>query len=256
MTIETWPNSPRIKDAFDRLSKIAEGKEIVDLLTSLGVELIIDTSYPQSATTTVSMSVKNREYTYGKMSIKFGDLPDGNLIQAIVHEAQHIRQHIAQLVNPYVVVPDDQMKMLHRCLEADAQTVATDIAFKLKFAGDDTPWLAAQQVGYADMCEAYEDAYNNDPCSIETGMAMRAAFDAWFSSDDRLKSYDQDTENVHIPFIKTLMDTNPEHGLRKGSLRNEWYKAIGRVAQRPFNYLKKSAAKDISAPYYKRFLPK
>lgn len=254
MTIETWPNSPRIQDAFDRLSQIPEGREIVALLKTHNIELSIDNNYARSATTSVNMSIKDARYRYGKMSIVFGNLPDGNLIQALVHEAQHLRQHLCGLVNPTAIVDEEQIKLLHRFLEADAQTIATDIAFKLKQLGDETPWIAAQQVGYSDMCNAYEHAYRQDNSSINNGRAMAAAFNAWFGSDERLKHYDSDTETVHIPFLQRLLKTNTAHGLQGGHLKSAWYKAIGNIGKRPFNYLDQTGAA-VKSPSYTRLIP-
>lgn len=208
---ENWPEDPRLQKAVATLSRIPAGREIVQMLRDKNICLTCNDAYAGSATTFVTVSkIEKGTFKYSHLGIHFGALPEGNMIQALVHEATHIRQHLEQRGYPPYLATDAQYKAHARALEAEAQAAATDIAWQLKNAGiTDDAWAAVKQVGYADVAAAYEQAAANG------GQAREAARSAWYKNTARLSGYDADITNHLIPYYRNLLSANAKHGLRR-----------------------------------------
>ena len=247
--------SRRIGDAMSRLANLPEGQRILSSLSQNNVNVELDTTYPGSATCLATIAeVRSGRYAYKSLSQKFGDLPDGNLVQAMIHETEHIDQHAAGILIPPALLNEEDHMLWQRILEADAQAEATHVSFLMHLRGDKTPFIAVHGVGYTDMAQAYENAYARDQGAICNGTAKRAAFDAWFSNDFRVAAYDRDTQKHLIPYINDLLQKNPDHGLPSGTLKKEWVQTMGCLAGCA-NYLN-HGPDVLTDPYYRQNLPK
>jgi hypothetical protein len=170
-------------------------------------------------------------------------LSDDNLLQAIVHESQHLRQHLSGTGNPDRILTMDEYILFYRAAEADAQAACTLVTWKLKEAGDAGPWKMAGEVGYQDICDAFEKLATNDPAAVNDGRAQRAAFDAWFENPARLASYNRATADFMVPFLEKGRDIFKNHGMTEGRLDVSWLKKLNAASSTP--YLLQGDAKDI-----------
>jgi len=200
--------APEIRAALDTLARIPQGRAIVNMLRDNSIYLSRNAGYTGSATTFVSVEkIKNGRVTYSHLGIHFGALPAGNMVQALVHEAVHIRQHLEQRGYPDRILSQRDHIAFARAQEAEAQAQATHIAWQLKQAGYPNAYTAVKQVGYGDIAQAYEGALGTgkDP--------VKAAKAAWYNNPTRLANYDADIKNHLIPYFKGLLKNNPGHGL-------------------------------------------
>ena len=227
----------RIAAILDRLSKVPEGKNIVSFLETNKVKFDLQDEPANWAASTLTItSVKDGLYYYKDpvIILKKG-LSDDNLLQAIIHESEHINQHLSHVGNPDRILSQEQCILFYRGAEADAQACCTDVSWKLKEAGDPGAWEATGFVGYKDICEAYEKAVAEDPLAAENGRAKRAAFDAWFSNPDRLAGYNKSTVESMIPFLeKGRNEIFKDHGLKEGKLDDSWLKKLDGSAAAPY----------------------
>ena len=178
----------RIQGILDRLKKAPEGAAVVEFIKQNNIVFSLEEDQDNYASSTaIIIGIKDGIYTYkNPLVILRESLSDDNLTQAIVHEVGHLKQHLQGVGNPDRILSEDQYILFYRAAEADAQAWATQVAWGLKQAGDEAPWKAAKDVGYADICDAYEKAVLFDPSSATDGRARREAFDAWFARDSRL----------------------------------------------------------------------
>lgn len=231
-------SSARLESIFQRLSTVPEGKQIVDFLKTNGIAIVFKSKGVNFAASNVIISrVKNGHIHYGNCSIMLNEnLNDDNLLQSLVHEAQHMRHHLAGLGNPdFWPDSEEEHCLLRRIQEADAQATATYITYILKQQGDSGPYNEVLQTDYAPMCHAFEAACKNTPDALHNGTATRAAFDKWFDSEYQTRFYDRDTVLNHIPFLKGQLWAYPDHGLKEKALTEEWIVKIGALA--PVNYM-------------------
>ncbi len=177
-------------------------------------------------------------------------LPDGNLLQALPHEAQHIRHHLVQAGNPDFRHNDNDHCLLRRIQEADAQTESVWLAYLLKQAGDPEPWQATLQTVFAPMSEAFEKTCHDRPLSLYTGVARRAAFDTWFTIPHNRAFYDENTLTVQHNYVEHAAKANPAHGLNKTSLSAHMIDRIGKLSG--INYLALKRYPAITDDFYRQ----
>lgn len=243
----------RVRRLFDRLSRAPEGEAVVAFLKAAGVRIELqENPYNWAASTLTITKIENGLYSYEKPVIILKEsLSDDNLLQAIVHEAGHLNQHLSRTGNPDRILSEEQCILFYRVAEADAQALAAETAWALKQAGDPGPWEAAKFVGYGDICDAYEKAVTEDPSAVSGGRAKRAAFDAWFGNPERLAGYNQATVEGMIPFLEKGREIFKGHGLAEKPLDGGWLAKLDAAAIRP--YLRLAGFRDILAdPWYAR----
>lgn len=85
----------------------------------------------------------------------------------------------------------ESLIMIDRHLEADATVFSLAAMYELYLEGDTRPWSWAGEI-HTTSVEAYESAVRRDMQSHWNGEAAQAAFEAYFSSDNKeyLKKYD------------------------------------------------------------------
>jgi hypothetical protein len=229
-------SADRVKSILDRLAKVPEGREVMDFLKNNAVKIDLqDEPENWAASTLIITGVVNGVYSYkNPVIILKKDLSDDNLLQAIIHESQHIRQHLSGVGNPDRILSEEQYILFYRAAEADAQAACTHICWKLKMAGDEGPWKEAGKVGYQDICNAFEMMATTDPESLNDGRARRAAFDTWFDNDTRLASYNKATAVHMIPFLAEGRNIFKNHGLAEGVLDDSWIRKLHDISPQPY----------------------
>jgi hypothetical protein len=257
-------NNPaaRLERLYARLSAVPDGAEVVEMLKRNNVAVTFDPDKEYGANTTINFGHTNgRDINYSSFEIvTCGQSGDDWLIQAIVHESQHVRHHVNRLGNPEFERTLEQECILRRIQEADAQTKATEICWLLKQAGDAGPWEAAENSIYAGMCAAYEAEMNR---SGDRAASRRAAFDAWFL-DDRLYFYDYNTL-INNYFCKdgavVQNDSATAYMFKEGLKPAESAAAlasalekIGGLSAGAGNYLARPGTAAIDGPPYSRLL--
>ncbi|TAL36284.1 MAG: hypothetical protein EPN97_06355 [Alphaproteobacteria bacterium] len=238
-------SADRVKTILDRLSKVPEGREVVDFLKNHAVKIDLqDDPVNWAASTLTITDVVNGVYSYkDPVIILKKNLSDDNLLQAIVHESQHLRQHLSGVGNPDRILPLEEYILFYRASEADAQAACTVVTWKLKEAGDAGPWKMAGEVGYQDICDAFEKAVNENPAALNDGRAQRAAFDAWFENPARLASYNRATADFMVPFLEKGREIFNSHGMTEGVLDESWLKKLNAASSA--SYLLQDDAKNI-----------
>ncbi len=234
----------RIGRLLDRLSAVDEGKEIVRFFQEKNVHItFVQGCVAPAISNFVIERIENGKHIYSRFDIFLDpELDDSNLIQAIVHEAQHIRHHAAGLGNPPFLVSRSKHRLIRRVQEADAQAAATLVTYKLKLSGDDGPFHAAAKAGYACMNIAFEKAVHHDPNSLKNGQARRAAFNAWPQNRERVAHYDGNTDKIQSAVLRALLRKNLGHGFRRAGAEDikRFIIAIGALSDD--NYMAKPEA--------------
>ncbi|MBI1215146.1 MAG: hypothetical protein GC185_04920 [Alphaproteobacteria bacterium] len=248
-------HTARLDAILQRLARVPEGKEVADFLAAHKVQIHLkdDTRNHAAASTLLITGVKNGRYSYKTPEVILqSELSDDNILQALVHEAQHIRQHLSGVGNPDRILDEADAILFYRLQEADAQAAATQVAWRLKLAGDDAPWEAAKQVGYEGICDAFEKIATQDPSSLDDGRAKRVAFDAWFAKDSRLAHYNQHTVDLMVPFLaKGRDEIFKDHGMVNAPLDAEWLEKLHGICPLPY-LLQPGAADILTDPAYRR----
>lgn len=238
-------SADRIEGLLARLDKVPEGKAVADFIRDNKVEIRLKKDPANWAASTLTITgIKDGQYEYKDpvIILKRG-LSDDNLLQAIVHESQHLKQHLSGVGNPDRILSEKEYVLFYRASEADAQALCTHVTWKLKEAGDAGPWEAAKFVGYSDICDAYEKAVND---GADGAKAQRDAFDAWFGKAERLAGYNKSTVDSMIPFLKKgREEVFKDHGLVEKPLDATWLDKLDKAAHQP--YLIAAATRDLLA---------
>jgi hypothetical protein len=236
-------SADRIDGLLARLETVPEGKAVVDFIRDNKVEIQLKKEPANWAASTLTITgITEGQYSYKKpVIILKKSLSDDNLLQAIVHESQHLKQHLSGVGNPDRVLDEKEYILFYRASEADAQALCTHVTWKLKEAGDTGPWEAAKFVGYGDICDAYEKAVTD---GADDTKALRTAFDAWFDKPERLAGYNKSTVDSMIPFLKKgREEVFKDHGLVEKPLDATWIDKLDKAAYTP--YLKACAERDL-----------
>lgn len=102
----------------------------------------------------------------------------------------HELRHLDQLARGYCPSTDYSMKENARAtfaVEADAQAVATLIAWAMQADGTDGPWQAMKNwPHYADILLRFETVMQE---TDDPGLATAAAFEQWYASPWRIETY-------------------------------------------------------------------
>lgn len=245
----------RIQRIVDRLKKTPEGEAVVDFIKHNNVVFeIAEAPSNWAASTATIIGIKNGVYEYkDPMVVLKENLTDDNFVQAIVHEIGHLNQHLQKVGNPDRILTKEEYILFYRVAEAEAQAWATEVAWSLKEAGDPGPWQAAKNVGYHEICDAYEMAVKNDPTAVADGRARRIAFDTWFEDEGRLAYYNKATTDDMIPFLEHGREKIfTTHGMSEGKLDDSWIKKIENCSS-PTPYLHHPGFRDtLKDEFYRR----
>jgi len=236
-------SADRIEGLLARLETVPEGKAVVDFIRANKVDIQLKKDPANWAASTLTITgIKDGLYSYkDPVIILKKSLTDDNLLQAIVHESQHLKQHLSGVGNPDRILSEKEYILFYRASEADAQALCTHVTWKLKEAGDAGPWEAAKFVGYGDICDAYEKAVTD---GADDAKALRAAFDAWFDNPARLAGYNKSTAESMIPFLKKgREEVFKGHGLTENPLDSTWVDKLDKAAYQP--YLLTPASRDL-----------
>ncbi|MDE1151772.1 MAG: hypothetical protein PW788_04465 [Micavibrio sp.] len=226
----------RIEGLFARLRKVPEGEAVVIFLEKNGVKIDLqEDPVDWAASTATITNVIDGHYSYinPKIILKAG-LSDDNLLQAMIHETEHLNQHLSGVGNPDRILSQEEYILFYRAAEADAQAVCTDISWRLKQSGDAGPWNEARNVGFANVCDAFERMALADPASLEDGRARRVAFDAWFDEPERLAGYNKATVENMIPFLARGREIFSRHNMSEAPLDNDWVDKMDALANQPY----------------------
>src|SRR5690606_17600925 len=135
------PHTARLDDILARLAAVSEGYDMVTFLNEKKIGICFEQNVHSEAASSLTIDrLENGKYIYAGAEIILNEsLHDDNIAQALVHEAQHMRHHMNDLGNPAMLLSLEDHKLFRAIQEADAQTTAIDVTFKLKLAGDGGP---------------------------------------------------------------------------------------------------------------------
>lgn len=242
----------RLQNIFNQLAVIDEGQQVLDFLSQNAVDVVFDRNNPQYAAGNFTVTgIKGSRFLYGSCFIDCNStLNDHNLLQAVIHESQHIKHHLNDLGNPGFWPSDEDHCLIRRVQEADAQATTTKIVYLLKEAGYPGPYQEVMNTIYAPLCDAFAAACQADPQALHNGAAKRAAFDCWFDNDGNIQHYDRNTVLHQKPFLQARLYENPHHTIRSGGIREKWLKKIGALSC--VNYMDLPGYPKITSSCYRR----
>lgn len=242
----------RLSAIKSRMAEVMEGESVVTFLNINNVEIeLLQDPVNWAASTLTITNVKDGEYFYKDPKVLLKrDLSDDNLLQAIVHEAGHLNQHLTKVGNPDRILSEQEYILFYRAAEADAQALCTEVTWALKQKGDAGPWNAACNAGYKDICDAYEAMVTADPSSIENGSAKRLAFDTWFSNPARLAGYNKATAENMIPFLEKGREIFSAHNMTERPLDASWVAKLDAASTKPY-LLDAGNRSVLNDPYYR-----
>ncbi len=226
----------RIEGLMNRLRKVPEGQAVVTFIEYNKVEiLLLENPMYTASSGAIITNCKDGKYYYKdpKVYLK-ASLTDDNLIQAMIHEVEHLNQHLSGVGNPDRILSQEDCILFYRAAEADAQATCTDICWRLKQAGDAGPWNEAGNVGYKEICDAYEKLVTADPAALEDGRARRAAFDAWFDRKGGLEYYNHAIINDMIPFLEKGREIFAQNNMKPGFLDESWVDKLDGISNQPY----------------------
>lgn len=84
-----------------------------------------------------------------------------------------------------------------RMMEADAEATAVQVCVELRQQGVTSVFNAFIDEDNADIADAYLRAANGDPMAVQSGRALRAAFDEWFEDRGRREGYEKETIDLY-----------------------------------------------------------
>ncbi len=226
----------RIEGLMTRLRKVPEGQAVVTFLEFNKVEIqLLDNPIHTASSGAMISNCKDGKYYYHSPKIYLkASLTDDNLIQAMIHETEHLNQHLSGVGNPDRILSQEDCILFYRAAEADAQATCTDICWRMKQAGDAGPWNEASNVGYKEICDAYEKLVTADPAALEDGRGRRAAFDAWFERKGGLEYYNHAIINDMIPFLERGREIFSQHNMKPGLLDDSWVDKLDSISNQPY----------------------
>ena len=237
----------RLQRLYDRLSVIPEGAEIVAMLKDNAIPVLFEKLKCVALTNTKSY-IEDKKTIYGAIEIWLDRAcDDDTLLQALIHESQHVRHHLNGVGNPDFLMSAEDEYWVRRIQEADAQAKTAEITYFLKRAGDSGPFIAAQKIGYAETGTAFEDAFQENPAT-----AKRAAFDAWFCNAGWCAYYDRNTRELQLHNTQSLLKISKRHNLEPTSPEEKkaWALRIGGLSSP--NYMQIPGLPEIDSVFYKR----
>ncbi|MDP2205671.1 MAG: hypothetical protein Q8K65_05135 [Alphaproteobacteria bacterium] len=252
----------RINRALETISKVPEGKVLVDLLKQSGVPVKME---KQFGSVGASFSSRKRSQD-GKLNIDPGQifLPafsnHGRLVAHLTHELRHLEQAVGNVLDPTVTKAVSPLESIwyNRVIEADASATATDIAYKLHKAGHSDSWkeLQRDRSGPTNIAAAYEAAVQKNPQAVEDGTAKRAAYDGWFEARGALNREFAEIYNsqgfanyssVGGALQKGYLDKTPIQPLDPQDI-----KKVGALSGTGVNYLDLAGARPVDDAHYRR----
>jgi hypothetical protein len=245
-------NDFRIPSILKRIEAVDEGKIIIDFIRDNQVQINLRSEGIPFAQSNIAINeVNGKNYIYGPLVIDLNEtLDDNNLLQAIIHETQHLRHHLNGFGNPPFLPNLDDHCLIRRVQEADAQAVTTDIAYKLMLQGDDGPFNALLNTEYAEMCKAYQGAVSLSNQNLQNGIAKRYAFDKWFQHKYMCQYYDRDTVNIQTPLLNAILLNNKNSSIIAAALDHKWLEGLGGINS--INYLQLDGFMPLSSEKYKK----
>lgn len=244
----------RVARLLATLDAVPAGQHIAEFIRAHQVAIRLEENPVNWAASTATITgIKDGLYSYKDPVIIFkASLSDDNILQAIVHETQHLRQHFGHAGNPDHVLSEEEYILFYRAAEADAQATCTDVAWQLKEAGLPGAWDAARYVGYGDISDAYKKAVEANPDAAANGDAKRAAFNAWFDDPHRLAGYNEAIVDWMIPFLAKGREIFKGHNMTEGRLDATWLQRLNDISPEP--YLAAFGAAPLQDPRYRKDL--
>lgn len=254
----------RIDRALNTIASVPEGKMLVDVLKDSGIPVKMDQNFLRIGAHLGTFT--NAGASEGFKS-RVADIvvpaysTHGRLVAFLTHELQHLNQHQngeLRLAKKKFVSPLEAI-WYDAAIEADAQATAVDVAYKLKQAGKPDAWdeLKNGRTAAPEFTKYYEDAIKKNPNAAESGMAKRAAYDAWFDarfSNGTLMSasYAYQGWRSYKTSDAALASAKPG-GAEIGPLRTSDIHKLGGLSR--VNYFDAPGGRPLDDPRYRRMPP-
>ncbi len=252
----------RLNNALEELSTIPEGRELVDLIKKNGTELKLDPSplYMGGRAGNIhGVSSKDGYQLSPGTVVVAGFATRGEIVGVLAHELQHHRQNVTKTLEPFsqtIPSPIEQL-WFNRCIEADAQATAVDIAWKLKEAGKPKTWNAMKEdlSAFGKIARAYGKAVKHDPESVKDGSAKRVAYDEWFIArvNDFAPTLSQiyNRQGLNNNLIPHHVDQMVKEGREFAPMDVSNIEKLGDLSPLTPNYLKLPGFKPLDDPFYR-----
>jgi len=252
----------RINRALDTLSKVPEGKVLVDLLKDSGIPVQMEKKFGQTGAALTTMTGVGGGKL--KMEPRGVILPayatHGRLVAHLTHELRHLQQIMGNVQNPAMTKAVSPMEAIwyNRVIEADATATAVDVAYKLHKAGHSEAWqeMNRDRTTPTNIAAAYDAAIKKNPKAVEDGSAKRAAYDGWFEARggagrELSEVYNRQGIVNYIPVMGPLkggmLDNTPLQPLQPQDI-----KKVGALSGGAVNYLDVAGARPVDDAYYRR----
>jgi len=251
-----WYTNYRLSARLKKhLAKSPEGQTQLAYLKKHKIKIESDATIPGQGRYQVAMQdFKDGKPVWSEGKIMFNldavDAENDSALAAIFyHEIWHIRQYYGGVGSIPADAPVEDYCWWERSIEADAQSFATEICYRLKLSGDDASWLYYREnENLGPMCLAFEAACQKDPKALEQGTARRQAFNAWFKSEFLKDHYDACAVRNYQTNRKRL-EQIPDFDLPKRHLTFLDVEKLGTLAT--VNYLKLPEFKNLAAKKYR-----
>ena len=171
-------------------------------------------------------------------------MPRGRKVAFLAHELAHVTQHPAHSDNRYF--PAEDLLLLRRSREADAEATAVRIAWQLRQRGFASAWNSRKGTVYRDILRSFAQAMAPASGDAAELRAARAAYDQWFRRQARLDLYDRMTL-AHLERIsKDSLGLVPPHRF----LSDDFLARLG--SHGADNYLALPHHLTLTGPHYRR----
>lgn len=253
----TDEDKTRLKNIVGCLQKIAHDNDIsfLDSLENSGVKVSFDPGLWKVGYAAVDAQFAFQEGKYaaipGTLEILLNPTiwRKKRLALSALHEARHLSQYMSGFFMPGKVVSRADVTWFLYVMEADAESFAALQAFKLKRVGDDSLFRVGKSrfYGRRRIYQAVENAYRQDPSSLENGRARRAAFDAFFTYAGLKEAYAERAVHKHRHLTSIFSSSA---NARVEALSAAEVEGIGVVGGEKINYLTLPGFRPLNDLYY------
>jgi hypothetical protein len=170
------------------------------------------------------------------------DEPQADEIKISTHELRHMWQQENGYSISSFYKPKD-MILIGKFMEADAEAYANLVVYEMEQAGHHIFSDVSEQKTYS----AVHDAFS-EYADVDLNLAMRAAFDAWFSTDVSKSFY----ERGYIDSVEGIIERSPVHYPRSYAFKEFSQEAMEFIGTLPDgrNYLVETGGVDASLSMY------
>lgn len=176
-----------LKRVLTRISKLDEGRELIETLAENNVQILFDRQYPCPGGCSASMDFENVKdgmptilSMYVAINPIFLENGEDEMVGTLLHEMWHVKQNLNGYVAATKPTSIEDACFFKLLLEADAESFAMDATYKLMQQGD-----TAAMDGYRDVFavkNVYPKVINLYPDEdvIKNGEARRTVFQFCF----------------------------------------------------------------------------